>query len=90
MTTKFNCSVAIITKVSLPGYVINFSAGAVCISWGINNIVKQAISVNNRNRKIQSGSCDAGVGGEYNGVGLVEMFEIFMTQDDFFLYNGTM
>ena len=31
-----------------------------------------------------SGSLAGGVGGEYNGVGLVEMSEIFLTQGDFF------
>ena len=29
------------------------------------------------------------MGGEYNGVGLVEMTETFVTQDDCFLCNGT-
>ena len=33
---------------------------------------------------MQSESFDGAVGGEYNGVGLVEMYEIFVTQDDFF------
>ncbi len=29
---------------------------------------------------MQSGSFDGGVGGEYNGVGLVEMYEMFVAQ----------
>ena len=33
---------------------------------------------------MESGSLDGGVGCEYNGVGLVEMFEIFVIQDNFF------
>ena len=33
---------------------------------------------------MQSGSLDGGVDDEYNGVGLGEMSEIFVTQDDFF------
>ena len=83
MRNKFNLSIAIITKVSFLGYVIYLSAGAVCISWGINSIVKQAILVNISDRKKQSGSLDGEVGGEYNGVGLVNMFEIFVKRDDF-------
>ena len=88
MRTKFNLSIASITKVSLLGYVIYLSADAVYISWGINSIVKQAIFVNISDRKKQSGSLDGGVGGEYNGVRLVDMFEIFVKQDDFFLFSG--
>ena len=48
---KFNLSIVIITKVSLLGYAVYFLAGAVCISWKINGIVKWAISANNRDRK---------------------------------------
>ncbi len=33
---------------------------------------------------MQLGSLDDGVGGEYNCVHLVEVSEIFVTQDDFF------
>ena len=84
MRIKFNLFNAIITKVSLLGYVIYLSSGAVCISWRINSIVKQAILVNISDRKKRSGSLDGKVGGEYNSVGLVDMFEIFVKQDDFF------
>ena len=38
---------------------------------------------------MQSGSLDGGVGGEYNGVDLVQASEIFVTQDEFFLCTGT-
>ena len=38
---------------------------------------------------MQPGLHDGGVGGEYNGVCLVEVSEIFVIQDDFFLYSGT-
>ena len=33
MRPKISLSIAIITKVSLLGYVIYFSAGVMCISW---------------------------------------------------------
>ena len=33
---------------------------------------------------MQSGSDDGGVGGEYNSADLVEIVEIFMTNNDFF------
>ncbi len=89
MKTKSNHSIANITKVSLLGYGIYYSAGAVCISWGINSIAKWAISINNSDRKMQAGSLDGGVNGEYNSVGLMEMSGIFMTQDDFFLCSRT-
>ena len=71
MRAKFNLSLAIITKVSLLGYIIYFSAAALCISWKINNIAKWAISSNNSDRKMQSDSLDGGVGGGYNSLGWV-------------------
>ena len=37
---------------------------------------------------MQPGSHDGEVGIEYNGVGMVEMCDIFMTQYDFFLCMG--
>ncbi len=78
MGTKFKCSIVIITKVGLQGYVIYFSAVAMCISQRINNIGKQAKSVNNSYRKMQSGSLYGGVGGEYSDVNLVQISEIFV------------
>ena len=60
-----------------------------CMSREINNIAKQAISVNNSDRKMQSGSLDGGMGGEYNDVGLAEISEIFVIQDDFIQYSGS-
>ncbi len=78
---------AIFTKVSWLGYVIYFSAGTVYISWGINNIAKWALSVNRSDRNMQSGPINGGMDGDYNGVDLVEISEIFMTQDDFLPMN---
>ena len=33
---------------------------------------------------MQSCIFDGGVGGEYDGVGLLEIYEMFVAQDDFF------
>ena len=33
---------------------------------------------------MQAGSLNGGVGGEYNGVGFVGIYEMFVAQDDFF------
>ncbi len=89
MWTKFNLSIDIITKVSLLFYVIYVSAGALCICWKIDNIVKSTILGNNSHRRIQTGSLDGGMSDEYNGLGFVELAEIFVTQNDFFLWSRT-
>ena len=84
MRTKFNASVANNVKVSLSAYVVNFSAGAVCISQKIHNIAKSVMSANNSARKMQSGSFDGGMSVAYSGVSVVKRSEICVTQDGFF------
>ena len=84
MRAKCNLSIATIIKVSLLGYVIYFSVGAMCVSWKINNIAKWAISETNSDRRMQSSSLDGVVRGEYNGVGLDKISNICDTGCFFF------
>ena len=53
----------------------------------INNIVKWANSVNNRDRKMECGLLDGGEDGEYNGVHSVETSQRSAMLDVFF--SGT-
>ena len=38
---------------------------------------------------MQLTSLDVGCSAEYNGFGLVEIYEIFVTKDDFYSWHGT-
>ena len=56
-----------------------------CISCKINNIAKSANLSNHGDREIEFGLFDGGEGGEYNVVGHVEIYQIFATQNEYFI-----
>ena len=64
-----------ITKIIFLDYAVYSSADvnwAVCFSWTINNIAKQANPADIDATEMEFGLCDGGEESEYNGVGFVE------------------
>ena len=61
---------------------------AVCVTWKINKVAKQANSTHNKDREMEIGLLDVGVDVEHNVIDFVKISEMAAIQATFFFGLG--